>query len=93
MKNTIKEFYLPNLERTIPLTLQNLALQAFPDGSIAVIESEEGWCVTLAKENLSAVLVTDRKAMKFYASLDTAIRQLEKLGVGAMLVKPLRGKQ
>ena len=87
MKNATKQFHLPNLERTIPLTLQNLALQAFPDGSITVIETPEGWCVTLAKAEFSAVLITDRKTMKFYASLDTAVRQLEKIGITSMLIR------
>lgn len=91
MTNTTKTYHLPDLNKALPLTLQNLALQAFPDGSIAVMESEEGWCVALARPELTAILVTDRKSIKYYASLDTAIRQLEKIGITSMIVRP-KGK-
>lgn len=87
MRNATIQMSLPDLERTIPLSLKNFALQAIPDGSISINDTPEGWAVTLAKPNLSAVLVTDRGTIKFYASLDTAIRQLSQIGLSTFLVR------
>lgn len=87
MKNATIQLTLPDLERTVPLPMKNFALQAFPDASISVTETPEGWAITLATPKLSAVLVTDRGPLKFYASLDTAARQLAQMGIRTFLVR------
>lgn len=87
MKNSTVQLCLPDLNRTIPMNLKNLALQAIPDGSITIIDTPDGWVVTMAKPNLSVVLATDRGPLRFYASLDTAVRQLADAGISMMLIR------
>lgn len=80
MPAEIRSFVKPNIETSIPLTWQNFLKVAYPDADIWAINAGEGWFVLMAKGNTSAILTTERGAVKTYSKLETALDQLRHRG-------------
>lgn len=83
----------PNLEKSFPFTWQNFLKVAYPDATIWAINTGDGWLLTLAKTDMSAILITERGAIKFYSKLETAIEQLSRAGFNQVMTQDHRSHQ
>lgn len=81
MKNATVKKYAPNMEAALQMSLETLCTMHIAGGDIWIIGTQGKWYVTIATETTTGILMTDRKQVKGYSSLETAMKQLREGGV------------
>lgn len=74
-------FRHPKGNGAVPVDARVFSMAALSGADVWLAQNANGWFAIAASENIDSVLATARKTVRHFSSLDTAAKQLSKLGV------------
>jgi len=74
-------FTAPDTGKIVHLDRHSFAVAALSGGSVWLARNNNGWCAFVANGHINGIMTTERETVRYFSSLDTAVKTLKKFGV------------